>query len=122
MTPQNLGHFRPDRRYATLAAMVIEGTATVTDEIVDLHDRILGKLFRSAKHRHREGFHKSGKAINEKVRLFSRIGLALVNARETGDDPFAAIESIIPWEAFAESVTDAFSDILAMTAAMLIAR
>lgn len=107
MTPANLGHFKPDRRYATLVAMVIEGTATVTDEIVDLHDRILGKLFNSARNRHHQQFQKSGKAINEKVRLFSRIGLALVRARETGDDPFAAIESVIPWEAFAESVTEA---------------
>jgi hypothetical protein len=42
MTPANLGHFKPDRRYATLVAMAIRGTATVTDEIVDLHDRIFG--------------------------------------------------------------------------------
>jgi hypothetical protein len=32
------------RRYATLVALAIEGMATVTDEIIDLHDRILGTM------------------------------------------------------------------------------
>ncbi|MCL7659872.1 hypothetical protein M8360_31175, partial [Klebsiella pneumoniae] len=45
MTPKDLGKFEPQRRYATLAAVVLESTATVIDELVDLHDRILVKLF-----------------------------------------------------------------------------
>ncbi len=40
MTPKDLGKFEPQRRYATLAAVVLESTATVIDELVDLHDRI----------------------------------------------------------------------------------
>src|SRR3546814_2968522 len=39
MTPKDLGKFEPQRRYATLAAVVLESTATVIDELVDLHDR-----------------------------------------------------------------------------------
>ena len=49
MTPADLAKFEPQRRYATLVALAIEGMATVTDEIIDLHDRILGKLFNAAK-------------------------------------------------------------------------
>ena len=48
MTPADLAKFEQRRRYATLVAMAIEGMATVTDEIIDLHDRILGKLFNAA--------------------------------------------------------------------------
>jgi hypothetical protein len=40
MTPADLAKFGPQRRYATLVALAIEGMATVTDEIIDLHDRI----------------------------------------------------------------------------------
>ncbi|MCV5863199.1 hypothetical protein OFN36_29765, partial [Escherichia coli] len=47
-TPKDLGTFEPQRRYATLAALVLESTATVIDELVDLHDRILVKLFSGA--------------------------------------------------------------------------
>ena len=61
--------------------------ATVIDELVDLHDRILVKLFSGAKHKHQQQFQKQGKAINDKVRLYSRIGQALLEAKESGSDP-----------------------------------
>ena len=107
MTPADLAKFEPQRRYATLVALAIEGTATVTDEIIDLHDRILGKLFNAAKKKHQEQFQAAGKAINAKIRLFGRIGQALIEAKQSGSDPFAAIEAVTSWEAFAESVSEA---------------
>ena len=107
MTPADLAKFEPQRRYATLVALAIEGMATVTDEIIDLHDRILGKLFNAAKNKHQQQFQASGKAINAKVRLYGRIGQALIDAKQAGRDPFAAIESVMSWDAFAESVTEA---------------
>jgi len=107
MTPADLAKFEAQRRYATLVALAIEGMATVTDEIIDLHDRILGKLFNAAKNKHQQQFQASGKAINAKVRLFGRIGQALIEAKQAGRDPFAAIEAVMSWDAFAESVTEA---------------
>ncbi|EKD96823.1 MAG: Transposase [uncultured bacterium] len=96
MTPQDLAKFESERRYATLVALALEGTATVTDEVVDLHDRILVKLFSTAKNKHQQQFQKQGKAINDKVRLYSKIGHALLEAKQSGADPYAAIETIIP--------------------------
>ena len=107
MTPADLAKFESERRYATLVALALESTATVTDEIVDLHDRIIGKLFNVAKNKHRQQFQQSGKAINDKVRLYGKIGQALLIAKQTATDPFAAIESVISWDAFATSVTEA---------------
>ncbi|MFO5452910.1 hypothetical protein ACLBO7_30615, partial [Klebsiella pneumoniae] len=49
MTPADLAKFEMQRRYATLVSLAIEGMATVTDEIIDLHDRIIGKLFNAPK-------------------------------------------------------------------------
>ncbi|PXX75867.1 Tn3 family transposase [Rivihabitans pingtungensis] len=40
-------------------------------------------------------------------RLFGRIGQALIEAKQAGRDPFAAIEAVMSWDAFAESVTEA---------------
>ncbi len=107
MTPADLAKSEPKRRYATLVAVAIEGIATVTDEIIDLHDRILGKLFNAAKNKHQQQFQASGKAINAKVPLYGRIGQALIDAKLSGRDPFAAIEAVMSWDAFAESVTEA---------------
>ena len=107
MQPYDLAKFEDERRYATLVALSIEGMATVIDELIDLHDRIMIKLFSGAKNKHQEQFQKQGKAINDKVRLYSKVGRALVEAKESGGDPYAAIESVIPWAEFAQSVTDA---------------
>lgn len=48
--------------------------ATVTDELIDLHNRILGKLFNAAKNKHQRQFQASGKVINDKVRLYGLSG------------------------------------------------
>jgi TnpA family transposase len=107
MTAQHLRDLEPARRYATLVAVVLDTRATLIDEIIDLHDRIIGALFSKAKRNHAERFQQSGKAINDKVRLYSRIGRALLNAKQSGGDPFAAIEAIIPWDVFSESINEA---------------
>lgn len=106
MTSADLARFEPQRRYATLVTLVLEGIATVTDEIIDLHDRILGKVFNTAKNKHQQQFQLSGKSINAKMRFHGRIGQILLEARENGNDPFAAIDSIIPWEEFIKTIRE----------------
>jgi len=107
MTAQHLSDFEVTRRHATIVAIVLEARSTLTDEIVDMHDRIIGSLFNKAKHSYHQDFHRSGKAINEKVRLYWRIGNALLEAKQRGEDPFSAIESIMPWDDFSKSITEA---------------
>ncbi len=107
MTAQHLRDLEPARRYATLVAVILDTRATLIDEIIDLHDRFMGSLFSKAKRHHADRFQQSGKAINDKVRLYSRIGRALLDSKEAGSDPFAAIEAIIPWEVFSESIAEA---------------
>jgi len=107
MTAQHLRDLEPARRYATLVAVILDTQATLIDEIIDLHDHFVGSLFSKAKRNHADRFQQSGKAINDKVRLYSRIGRALLDAKQSGSDPFAAIESVIPWTAFSDSIVEA---------------
>ncbi len=107
MTAQHLRDLEPLRRYATLVAVVLDTRSILIDEIIDLHDRILGALFSRAKRHHAERFQASGKSINAKLRIYSRIGRALLEAKQNGLDAFAAIEAILPWEAFTDIVTEA---------------
>jgi hypothetical protein len=107
MTVQHLMDFENNRRHATLVALVLETTATITDEIIDLHDRIMGRLLNTAKKKHRNQFQESGKSINSKVRLYRQVGQALLDAKENGTDAFEAVESVISWEDFATSITEA---------------
>jgi TnpA family transposase len=107
MTSSDLGKFESQRKYATLLAVVLETKATTIDEIISLHDRIIGSHFNRAKRNYEQEFQSSGKEINRKVNLFWRIGSALLEARTKGSDPFTAIESVISWDAFTQSVTEA---------------
>ncbi len=115
MSAQHLRDRAETRRYATLVAVLLDTQATVTDQILEMHDRMIGKLFSEAKRTHLHAFQEQGKAINEKVRLYARVGHALIDARQSGTDPFAAIEAVVPWATFTQRITGA--DQLAQPAA-----
>jgi TnpA family transposase len=106
MSAQHLRDLESNRRYATLVATLIETKATIIDEIIDLHDRMIGSIFNKAKHKHEETFQQSGKAINQNLRLYCQVGKALIGAKQDGIDPFVAIESILSWEAFTVSIQE----------------
>jgi len=97
----------PLRRHATLVAIALDTSATLTDQVLDLHDRLIGSFFSRDRNQYAQRFAADGKALNAKVRLFADVGRALIEAREAKGDPFAAIEEIVPWETFERSVDEA---------------
>jgi hypothetical protein len=105
MSAQHLRELESRRRHATLVAVLLDTEATITDQIFDMHDRIVGRMFNDAKRKHELGFAESGKAINEKVRLYARVGHALIGARQKGLDPYAAIEGVVTWDSSLEALT-----------------
>jgi len=102
-----LQDLEPQRRYATLAAILLEASATLTDQILELHDRLIGTFFSKARHKHERAFMADGRALNEKVRLYAKVGAALIAAKDSREDPFSAIESVLPWPQFLASVAEA---------------
>jgi len=107
MTPQHLRDFEESRRYATLVAILLETKASIIDEIIEMNDKIIGSLFRYAKNTQAQKMQESGKSMGEQLGIFFKIGNALLDARETGEDPFDAVESVISWEALAQSISEA---------------
>lgn len=65
-----------------MGALLLETRATLTGECLAMHDRLMGALIARAKWRHLETFADSAQTINEKVRLFAKVGHALVEARK----------------------------------------
>lgn len=106
-TVQHLAEATPLRRLATLTAVTLDLGETLSDLALDIFDRLLGSLFRRAERRHADAFHRDGRAITEKLRLYARVGAALVAARQSGTDAFAAIEQVIPWDRFTATVDEA---------------
>lgn len=97
----------PLRRRATLVAIVLDTAATLTDQVLDLHDRLIGSFFSRDRNQYAQRFAADGKALNAKVRLFADVGRALIDARGADKDAFAAIEGILSWDAFERNVEEA---------------
>lgn len=107
MSTQHLNDLEPARRYATLVAILLETRSTLIDELVEMHDKIIGNIFARAKNRHAETFQKSGREINDKLRKYVDIGSILLESKITGNDPFAQIEALMGWQEFEQSVSEA---------------
>jgi hypothetical protein len=45
--------------------------------------------------------------MNEKIRLYVKVGQALISAKAESRDPFQAIEQIVPWQKFTQTVSEA---------------
>ncbi len=106
-TVQHVAGYERQRRHATLVAVALDLAASLTDQAVNLFDRLIGMMFRKADERHARAFQADGRAINEKVRLYARVGAALIAARDNKQDAFDAITAVIPWDRFLASVEEA---------------
>src|SRR5271165_4421384 len=106
-TVQHVAGYERQRRHATLVAISLDLAASLTDQAIDLFDRLIGAMFRKAEGRHVRAFQSDGRAINEKVRLYASVGAALIAAREDHQDAFDAIAAVIPWERFRTTVAEA---------------
>jgi len=106
MSSRDLADFTPARRYATMVCVLTEARATIIDEIIELHERILGSMFSRAKRQQAERLQKTGKLIQQKLRQYVSVGQAILDARNAGEDPLSAVEQILPWEDFAASLEE----------------
>ena len=70
-TVQHIAGYERQRRQATLVAVTFDLAASLTDQAIDLFDRLIGAMFRKAEGRHARAFQADGRAINEKVRLYA---------------------------------------------------
>src|SRR3954463_14080604 len=106
-TAQHLRALSPLRRRSTLVATVLDTTARLTDDGVGLFDRAVGRMFRRAEAREENAVLRDARAANDKVRLFAKLGAALIAAKETDADLDGAVVSAVGWEKLAASVAEA---------------
>src|SRR3954462_11569045 len=106
-TVQHVAGYERQRRHATLVATTLDLSARLTDQAIDLFDRLVGAMFRKAEGRHVRAFQADARAINEKVRLYARVGAALIAARDNKQDAYGAIIALMPWERFRTTVAEA---------------
>jgi TnpA family transposase len=106
-TAQHLRALSPLRRRATLVATVLDTVSRLTDDGVALFDRAVGRMFRRAEVREEDALLRDARAINDKVRLLTRLGMALIEAKESGADLREAVAAAVGWDKLARSVEEA---------------
>ena len=107
VTVQHIADYERQRRHATLVAITLDLQASLTDQAINLFDGLIGSMFRRAEGRQARAFQADARAINDKVRLYARVGGAVIAARKGKQDAFEAITTVIPWERFCASVAEA---------------
>src|SRR3954451_13055655 len=85
-TAQHLRALSPLRRRTTLVATVLDTTTRLTDDGVALFDRTVGRMFRRAEVREEDAVLRKARVINDKMRLFAKLGAALIKAKAGGAD------------------------------------
>lgn len=106
-TVQHVAGYERQRRHATLVAISLSVAASMTDAAIELFDRLVGAMFRKAEGRQARAFQADARAINDKVRLYARLGTALIAARAGKQDAFDAIIAVVSWERFCTTVAEA---------------
>ena len=92
MTAQHLAEQAPARRRGLLVAIALDLMASLTDDAIDMHDRMVGHLFRKAENRQHEAMRDQRALIGRSVRHYAMVGAAVIEARRGAIDPFTAIE------------------------------
>lgn len=95
---QLIGRYTPSRRRATLAAMVLDLEARLTDAALDMADRIIGGSFTRGNNKQKKSYAATTRDVGRIMRLFDRTVAALEEAQESGIDGFAAVDASVGWD------------------------
>ena len=105
-----------NRRLAILAVCVTEWQAVVADAVVETHDRIVGKTYRTAKRLCEARIADEKNAVRQTLRSFVEIGGALIMAQDDGIVLNEVIAEQAGWDGFrklvamASKLTDTMAD------------
>lgn len=94
---QLIGRYTPSRRRATLAAMVLDLEARLTDAALDMADRIIGGSFTRGGNAQKKSFAATTRDVGRIMRLFDQTVAALEEAQKNGMEGFAAVDAAVGW-------------------------
>jgi hypothetical protein len=105
----SISHLRaypPERRLATTAICLLETSRALADEAIAAHDRVMAKILRRSRRKQANLLQEQGARIKQAMRFFSRLGQALVTAREQGREAWEAIDETASWETVCQAVAE----------------
>ncbi len=107
MTAQHICDLTSHRRHAILCATVIKLESILTDATLSMFDKLMGGIARKAERRSQEKTLQSARDVRAHIQSLTSACRAVIEARETGADPFAAVDRQVGWSEFLRSVVEA---------------
>jgi len=97
------------RRLAILAVCVDEWRYKISDALVETHDRIVGKLYKSAERARDLQISDQRVLIKETLKSFAEVGASLVAAKEAGEPLSNVIKLQGGWQEFSALIDNALT-------------
>ena len=99
-----LREFLENRRLAILAVCAVEWVMFLADAVVETHDRIVGRTYRTAVCTCEAQLGHETAAVREALRSFAALGNALIGARDAGAALDAVVADSPGWEGLGDLV------------------
>jgi len=107
MTAQHLRDLTGPRRQAVLCATVIKLESLLTDAALSMFGKLMGSVARKAARRSDERTLQSAREVRTRIQAMTKACRAVIAARESGSDPFDAIDRGVGWQTFLRAVAEA---------------
>jgi hypothetical protein len=88
---QPLARFGADQRYSLLAAYLPDLATSLTDQALDMLDKILEELTRKGDKKQERHFQSNVRVLNANLAVLATAGDALLTARRDGLEPFTTV-------------------------------
>jgi len=113
ITVQHLAETVAPRRHALLVAATLSLETALTDATLLMFDKLMGSLSRKAERKSQEKAARAARDLQEKLRVLTGACSAVIRARETRGDPFAAIEQSMRmgWAQFVTFVNETAAEV-----------
>ncbi len=107
LSSHNRLDFEPVRRGATVMARLLDLSETLTDALLEMHDKLMLSFLRGSERESLVVFQKRGPTLLERLSTYQQVCEALLRAREEAADAFQAVEAVISWLTLTATVRDA---------------
>jgi TnpA family transposase len=106
MTAQHLRELSPPRRRATLVAAALRLETDLTDAVLVMFDRLMGRIARKAERASAEGAATALRGAQDHLKTLARAGRAVIAAHEADSDVHDAVDHAVGWARFLRAVSE----------------
>ncbi len=107
LTAQNFEQMRAGRRYATLAAFLLEMEIALTDAAIAMFEVLIGKAFRQAENERDKQVLENASSATSALDFFVGFGEAIAAKREAGLSLDEAVNAVASWQELVQATAAA---------------